>query len=189
MPCLSLHFSYDPPSNWVGFLFLNIINSPNQSGAIIEYLIDTYDKSKSLHYDTPKEKYATLSWLYFQVSGQGPYFGQKAWFTWYHPEKGITSAIERYGNEIKRVLGVIDRHLKKQGTPYLVGEKCTFADLAFVPWDMKVVDLLRDSEGKAPDLAKEFPHFHAWNEKIMNRPAVKKCAEDKQKATEAASGH
>ncbi len=191
-----LHFFYDylslPPPLVSSLTLRNPpppLTSPNQSGAIIEYLVDTYDKSNSLHYDTPKEKYATLSWLYFQVSGQGPYFGQKVWFTFYHPEKGITSAIDRYSNEIKRVLSVIDRHLKKHSTTYLVGEKCTFADLAFVPWDMNMADMLRDSEGNAPDLAKEYPHFHAWNEKLMNRPAVKKCAEDKKKATATASGH
>lgn len=30
--------------------------------------------------------------------------------------------------------GVIDAHLKKSGGEWLVGEKCTYADLAFVPW-------------------------------------------------------
>jgi glutathione S-transferase len=64
----------------------------------------------------------------------GPYFGQRAWFIFYHPEKNLTSCLDRYGNEIKRVLGVIDAHLKKTGTEYLVGDKCTYADLAFVPW-------------------------------------------------------
>ena len=30
--------------------------------------------------------------------------------------------------------GVLDAHLKKSGEQWLVGEKCTYADLAFVPW-------------------------------------------------------
>lgn len=30
--------------------------------------------------------------------------------------------------------GVVDAHLKKSGGEWLVGEKCTYADLAFVPW-------------------------------------------------------
>lgn len=30
--------------------------------------------------------------------------------------------------------GVLDAHLKKSGGEWLVGEKCTYADLAFVPW-------------------------------------------------------
>lgn len=30
--------------------------------------------------------------------------------------------------------GVLDAHLKKSGGEWLVGDKCTYADLAFVPW-------------------------------------------------------
>ena len=58
-----------------------------ESGAIIEYLIEQYDKSNKLSYNEIKEKYLTKCWLHFQMSGQGPYFGQKAWFTMFHAEK------------------------------------------------------------------------------------------------------
>jgi glutathione S-transferase len=49
-----------------------------ESGAIIQYLIEEYDKNKTLTYDT-KEKHLVNQWLIFQVSGQGPYFGQAGW--------------------------------------------------------------------------------------------------------------
>jgi glutathione S-transferase len=42
--------------------------------------------------------------------------------------------LERYGNEIWRVTGVLDAHLKKVEGEWLVGDKCTYADLSFVPW-------------------------------------------------------
>lgn len=43
-----------------------------ESGAIIEYLVDTYDKSNKLSYgDKTPEKYQCKSWLHFQMSGQG----------------------------------------------------------------------------------------------------------------------
>lgn len=58
----------------------------------------------------------------------------------FHPEKNITSAIERYGNEIRRVLGVIDLHLKTTGQEYLIGSKVTYVDLLFVPWVISVRD-------------------------------------------------
>jgi glutathione S-transferase len=51
-----------------------------ESGAIIDYLIENYDKEHKLTYDTFPEKYQQDSWKYFQVSGQGPYFGQYVWF-------------------------------------------------------------------------------------------------------------
>ena len=61
-----------------------------------------------------------------------PYFGQWSWFQNRHSEK-IPSAIERYSNEIRRVFGVLDSVLAKQ--KYLVGDKVTVADLAFIPWN------------------------------------------------------
>ena len=64
-----------------------------------------------------------------------PYFGQSAWFQHFHSEK-VPSAVERYNNEIKRVLGVLDSVLSKQ--KYLVGDKVTIADLSFVPWNSAV---------------------------------------------------
>ena len=147
-----------------------------ESGAIIEYLVEQYDKSNKLSYTEAKEKYLTKCWLHFQMSGQGPYFGQKAWFTMFHSEK-LPSAIERYENEIKRVLGVVDAHLKKQGTDYLIGSKCSYADVAWVPWNSFVGKLMGDSF----DMKKEFPHAAAWHDRLTARPAIAKTLETKAK--------
>ena len=51
-----------------------------QSGAIIDYLVENYDKENKLRYTQSPEKYLQVSWRDFQMSGQGPYFGQRAWF-------------------------------------------------------------------------------------------------------------
>ncbi|KZF23494.1 glutathione S-transferase Ure2-like protein [Xylona heveae TC161] len=147
-----------------------------ESGAIIEYLIDTYDKDNKLSFTSFPEKYLTKQWLYFQVSGQGPYYGQGGWFSNFHPEK-LPSAIERYQNEIQRVLGVLDHAL--EGKQYLVGEKCTYADISFVSWNSLLPWLLT---GVEVDIAKKFPNYHAWNERVTNRPAVQKTIEVKKVA-------
>jgi glutathione S-transferase len=115
------------------------------------------------------------------MSGQGPYWGQKAWFSNFHKEK-LPSAEERYAAEIKRVLGVIDAHLTKQQTPYLVGEKCTYADLAWVSWNSALGWLVPDL-----NLEKELPVFAAWNKRLMERPVVKKVLAEKAK--KMAEGH
>ena len=52
-----------------------------KSGAIIDYLVGEYDKDAKLHYTNSPEKYLQNSWAHFQMSGQGPYYGQKAWFS------------------------------------------------------------------------------------------------------------
>jgi glutathione S-transferase len=48
-----------------------------KSGAIIEYLIKTYDKQHNISFAPGSKEYCeSKQWLYYQVSGQGPYFGQ-----------------------------------------------------------------------------------------------------------------
>lgn len=42
-----------------------------ESGAIIEYLIETYDKEMKLTVETSPEKWYLKQYLMFQVSGQG----------------------------------------------------------------------------------------------------------------------
>lgn len=50
-----------------------------ETGAIIQYLIKQYDTQKRLSYDSFKEENLCIQWLSFQISGQGPYFGQCTW--------------------------------------------------------------------------------------------------------------
>jgi glutathione S-transferase len=84
-------------------------------------------------------------------------------------QKNLTSALDRYGNEIKRVTGVLNAHLKKQGTPYLLGDKVTYADLAWVPWQKDYAALMPGWDYEA-----ELPEFAAWNKRLLERPSVKK---------------
>ena len=51
-----------------------------ESGAIIEYLLDTYDVGKTLSPTSTEQKWQAKCWMHFQMSGQGPYYGQRAWF-------------------------------------------------------------------------------------------------------------
>ena len=41
-----------------------------ESGAIIEYLVENYDKEYALHSEDVQTAWLEKSWLYFQVSGQ-----------------------------------------------------------------------------------------------------------------------
>lgn len=148
-----------------------------ESGAILEYLVDTYDKQHTISFAS-KEYYESKQWLHFQTSGQGPYFGQAAWFTVYHAEK-LPSAIERYVNEIRRVSGVLDRWLENK--EYLVGGKYSYVDAAFVPWFGVIAVLWSDKI----DIEKEFPHVNAWLDRIKARPAIAKALDDKAKAVAA----
>jgi glutathione S-transferase len=104
---------------------LPAITDPNtgitlwESGAIIEYLISKYDKANKLSFPEGRtESYHVKQWFYFQVSGQGPYYGQAYWFKNSHPEK-LQSAIDRYVKEIHRVSKVLDKW-RRSGSGLLV---------------------------------------------------------------------
>ncbi|CAI6091963.1 hypothetical protein V2G26_013497 [Clonostachys chloroleuca] len=141
-----------------------------ESGAIIDYIIEVYDKKALLHYASGPEKHITRCWEHFQMSGQGPYFGQKIWFEKFHPQR-LPTAIERYLNEMKRVIGVIDSHLAKKGTDYLVGDKVTYADLMFLPYFTALPNLVPEL-----DFTK-YPQYNAWLERLVTRPITSKVLE------------
>lgn len=119
------------------------IHDPNtnftvwESGAIIEYLLETYDKEHRLSFEHGTAEYwQARQLLFFQVSGQAPYYGQAAWFSKFHKEK-LESAVERYAAEVNRVSGVIEGLLKEQAEKYggnevwLVGNRISYAVRCF----------------------------------------------------------
>ncbi len=168
---------------------LPAIHDPNtnitlwESGAIMEYLIEHYDTQHRLSFarGTP-EYYHAKQWLFFQTTGQGPYYGQAAWFIKYHPEK-LPSVIERYNKEVNRVSGVLDGHLARQKMehqgsndndgPWLVGHKLSYADLAFVPYQRRIGMLLEKDQFNVDD----FPHVKEWLRKMTSRKTVKTVLE------------
>lgn len=89
------------------------------------------------------------------VSSCSPYFGQAAWFSVSHPEK-LPSAIERYRNETRRVLGVLESVLGTQD--WLVGGKLTAADIVFVPYDILLKGHILEDDF---EFQKEFPRVFA----------------------------
>lgn len=155
---------------------LPAIEDPNtgitlwESGAIVEYLVETYDKDHKISF-TPgtTDYFLAKQYLHFQMSGQGPYFGQAVWFLKFHPET-VVSAQERYINEIKRVTGVLEGILK--GKEFLVGGKFSYADVSFLPWYSLVESPLL---GDKVDLAKDFPGVKAWLDRIQASDGVAKA--------------
>lgn len=164
---------------------LPAIEDPNkgislfESGAIVEYLVDNYNQDKKLQYTDLNKKYEAKAWLHLQMSGQGPYYGQSSWFSRFAPEH-IPIATERYGNEVRRVTSVLDSVLKER--EWLVGDKCTYADLVFMPWQRWAKRYATNPESFDED----FPHAAAWFARLSERPSVKKAFEDQDAAIEKA---
>lgn len=145
-----------------------------ESGAIYQYLIEKYDADHHLSYKTLKERHLCNQWLHFQMSGQGPYYGQAGWFRHLHPEK-IQSAIDRYANEIRRILGVLESVLAAKSAKgeeqWLVGNKMTFADMAFVPWNFRLSEVLSQTWD---EVWEGIPHVRAWHNRMIELPSWKR---------------
>ncbi|RYP62789.1 hypothetical protein DL771_009565 [Monosporascus sp. 5C6A] len=148
-----------------------------ESGAIVEYLVERYDAARRLGFEPGShEAQHARQWLFYQVTGQGPYYGQAMWFTFYHTEK-LPSAVDRYVGEIRRVTGVVDGWLKKQqeegkgGTdgPWLVGGKLSYADLAWFAWQ----NLIRQRLDRVYE-EDDFPYVKDWLDRMMKRESVRK---------------
>ncbi|KAM5356491.1 hypothetical protein ACJ41O_003137 [Fusarium nematophilum] len=133
-----------------------------ESGAILQYLVDRYDKDHKVSYPHgSREHWETTSWLMWQMGGQGPMQGQANHFKRYAPEK-IQYGIDRYVNETRRLYRTMDTALAKNPSGYLVGDKVTVADIACWGW-------VAAAKWAGVDLA-EFPHLEKWLYKLLERP-------------------
>lgn len=132
-----------------------------ESGAVLVYLAE---KTGKLLPRDGAARYRALQWLFFQVGGVGPMFGQLGHFKGYAPEP-IPYAIERYRNETLRLYRVMDEQLAS--TEYLAGE-FSVADVAVYPW----VDVrwFHDIDLSA------FPNVERWFDALSRRPAVSRGA-------------
>ena len=98
-----------------------------ESGAILIYLAE---KTGRLMPHDAKGRSVVLQWLMFQMGGVGPMMGQANVFFRYFPEK-IQPAIDRYQNETKRLLTVLDGRLAEH--QFLAGDY-SIADIATWTW-------------------------------------------------------
>ncbi len=102
-----------------------------ESGAILWYLAEKYGMFLS---QDPKTRSETLQWLMFQMGGIGPMMGQAMYFQRIAKPNGVEDAyaIERYVNESRRLLEVLDTRL--DGRDWLAGDAYSIADMATYPW-------------------------------------------------------
>ncbi|KAK5109168.1 hypothetical protein LTR62_007253 [Meristemomyces frigidus] len=138
-----------------------------ESGSIMQYLVDRYDKEHKLSFPQGSREHVEMTnWLFFMNAGVGPMQGQANHFTRYVNvwEYGVN----RYQNETRRLYGVLDKHLADTNADYLVGNKCTMADIAHWGWV--------SAAGWAGIDIEHYPHLKKWEERMWARPAVKKGA-------------
>jgi len=128
-----------------------------ESGAVMLYLAD---KEKRFIPDDPRQRIEVLQWLFWQVGGLGPMMGQAQHFFRYAPTP-IPYALERYQNEARRLLRVLDQRLAGRN---FIGAEYSIADMACFPWIRihKLTGVVLD----------DFPNVQAWYGRVRSRPAV-----------------
>ncbi len=128
-----------------------------ESGAILIYLAE-----KTGRFFPEENRYQVLQWLMFQMGGVGPMFGQAHHFMRAKKDE-IPYGSERYGNEARRLYGVMNTHFGKYE---FFTKDYSIADIATYPWVAR-------HEWHRVDLA-QFPHVKRWYDAIGRRPAVVK---------------
>jgi GST-like protein len=105
-----------------------------------------------------------MQWLMWQMGGLGPMAGQNGHFLLYAPDK-LPYAIERYGQEVNRLYGVLDGQLARTGA-FVAGADYSIADMAIFPW-------VRTWKAQQVPL-EEFPQVKRWFDGLQERPAVRR---------------
>ncbi|AEO65952.1 uncharacterized protein THITE_35553 [Thermothielavioides terrestris NRRL 8126] len=148
---------------------LPAIHDPNgdltlwESGAILEYIVGKYDKDQKLSFPPgSNEAFLAKQWsVVLPDHRPGPLL-----------RPGIL--------EMNRVTGVLEVHLTKQKQlygsqdgfdgPWLVGNKLSYVDLAFVPWQMVAVHCFGGESGRYKEA--DYPLVTEWLARLKARKTV-----------------
>lgn len=130
-----------------------------ESGAILIYLAE---KTGRFLPSDLRSRSQVLQWLMWQMGGLGPMAGQNGHFLLYAPEP-VPYALDRYGKEVDRLYGVLERRLEHTGA-HVGGADYSIADMAIFPW-------VRTHKAQQVALAR-FPHVLRWYNRVFERPAV-----------------
>lgn len=138
-----------------------------ESGAILVYLAE---KTGKFIPQDAAGRYQTLQWVMFQMGGIGPMFGQLGFFHKFAGrEISDKRPLERYRNETRRLLGVLDKRLG--GRSWIMGDDYTIADISMLGWVRNLIGFYE--AGELVGFA-DFKNVAAWLERGLARPAVQR---------------
>jgi GST-like protein len=138
-----------------------------ESGAILLYLAE---KTGQFLPTDPVARWQTIQWVMFQMGGVGPMFGQVGFFVKFAGKDFEDKRPrDRYVDEAKRLLGVMDRVLENK--PWFMGDAYTIADISMLGWVNSLTGFYGAGELVGFD---GFGNVKAWVERGMARPAVQR---------------
>jgi GSH-dependent disulfide-bond oxidoreductase len=138
-----------------------------ESGAMLIYLAEK--SGKFLPRDAVG-RFRVLQWLMWQMGGVGPMFGQVGYFVKFAgKEIEDPRPRQRYLDEAKRLLGVLDRQL--EGQDWVAGDY-SIADMAIGPWLGTLVNTYQAGALVGFD---DFGNVKAYFDRFFARPAAQKA--------------
>ena len=130
-----------------------------ESGAILQYL---GRKTGKFYPKDERRRVEVDEWLHWQMGNLGPMAGQANHFRRYAPEQ-IEYGINRYTNEVRRLLGVLDKRLGKR--KFVCGE-LSIADFAILGWARTL--------GRMGQEPSDTPNVMRWIKAMEARPATRR---------------
>ena len=136
-----------------------------ESGAILWYLAE---KSGKLLPATRAARYQCLQWVFFQVGGIGPMFGQLGFFHKFAGREWEDKRPrDRYAAESRRLINVVNQRLASR--TWIMGDEYSIADIAIFPMMRNIVGYY--GAGELVGFA-DFPHVQRALDAFVARPAV-----------------
>lgn len=138
-----------------------------ESGAILLYLAE---KAGRMLPQDPARRYETIKWLFFQMAGVGPIFGQVGYFEVFQGrEIEDRRPLEHYCAESRRLLEVMDQRLT--GRDWIMDDEFTIADIAMIGPVRNLIGYYGARDLVGFDTLESVP---AWLERALARPAVQR---------------
>lgn len=136
-----------------------------ESGAILIYLAE---KTGQFLPTDPAARWQVVQWLFFQIGGVGPMFGQLGWFVKFAgKEIEDPRARERYRAEAQRLINVLEGVLADRA--WIAGDY-SIADIALAPW-VNALEFYGARDMVGWDRLKHVPR---WLDRFLERPAVQR---------------
>jgi glutathione S-transferase len=137
-----------------------------ESGAILEYILETYGQGRLAPAPGTPGRAAFLQWVYFSEATALPPIGDIVRHTLFKPEpERIPAVVEDARGRLGATLAVAEKAL--EGKPYLLGADFSAADI------MMGVTLL--IARRLNSLEERFKNLNAYLSRLESRPALRKA--------------
>lgn len=138
-----------------------------ESGAMLLYLAE---KAARLLPADPPLRYEAIQWLFFQVAGVGPLFGQVGYFLKFDGrEIEDKRPLQHYIKQSRALLDVMDARLDRR--EWFMGRDYTVVDISMVGLVRNLITYYGARDLVEFDTLKNVP---GWLERMLERPAVQR---------------